>query len=157
MIAAIKRLPGLGMISIFAYLLIISLSGSVYDNGMGFYWNNVSFCEFAKSSSSVIFWIARVGTAVLGIVASFHIFDLLLKFKTVRKMSFLGTTTLGVYILHQDILSLVIKPILLPHPILVVIVAVLLFVLCHFIIMASKKVSLINTLLWELPRKVIGA
>ena len=156
-IATIKRLPGLGITSLFAYVLIISLSGNVYDNGMGFYWNHVSLYELASNASSVILWIARLGTAVLGVVSCLYLFDLLVRFSIARKLSHLGTTTLGVYILHQDILSWVIKPFLCQNPMFVLVISMLLFIICHLIVIASKKVNIINILVWELPRKTIGA
>ena len=154
-IATIKRLPGFGMTCMFAYMLIIGFSGNVYDNAMGFYWNHVSLSELMLNSSSVVYWIARMGTAVLGIVALLYFFDLLLKFGVVSKLSVFGRTTLGVYILHQDILAVVINPILSPNAMLVLTISVLLFIICHFIIMASKKVNFINAFLWELPKRLL--
>ena len=176
-IATIKRLPGFGMTCMFAYMLIIGFSGNVYDNAMGFYWNHVSLSELMLNSSSVVYWIARMGTAVLGIVALLYFFDLLLKFGVVSKLSVFGRTTLGVYILHQDILAVVINPILSPNAMLVLTISnyksliyiiiscvfivlnnyckISTWVICHFIIMASKKVNFINAFLWELPKRLL--
>lgn len=154
-IGAIKRSPEIGLISLFAYLLITCFSGNVYNNGMGFYWNHVSYVELFKSSSSIVFWIARMGTAVLGILAMFYAIDGLMRSANVCKLSSFGVSTLGVYILHQDILAFL-KPYLSPSPVWVLIVSFLLFIFCHYLVVISKKIKLINTAVWELPKKIIG-
>ena len=155
MLKAIKRFRGLGLTCIYAYTLIILFSGNVYDNGMGFYWNHVSWIELLKNSNSVILWIARFATAVIGVLAVLYVFDVGMKFNVLRKLSCLGTTTLGVYILHQDILTLI-SPILSPNPMVVFAMSVVLLVFCHFLIMITKKINWINAFLWEFPRKVVG-
>ncbi len=84
------------------FLLIVVLEGKCWENGMSFYATSVYWQDVISSAKSVIcFW----GRTVVGITGSLFILWLLdvlcHNVHWLGRLSILGTTTIGIYVMHQ--------------------------------------------------------
>lgn len=84
------------------FVLVVAFEGDVRINGMGFYWVKFSAVSCGGSITGLILHVGRTITGISG-----TIFLLWLIGRSVAllpwlsKVSVLGTTTLGVYVLHE--------------------------------------------------------
>ena len=152
---AIERNAGFGVFCLVAYAVVVSFSGDVYANGLGFYWNHVSYRELVRVNETIVFWVARFAVGIMGIVAVFAVLiQARRRFRVVDRIAVLGTTTLGVYILHQNILAQF-TALLSSSLICVILVSIVLFASCHLVVVVSKKIKMVNVVVWGLPKVIL--
>lgn len=111
---------------------VIICEGNVHANGMSFYGVDSSGWSFLMSWRAIGLAIARWITGIIGVLGTIWVVRLFsAHFSFSGKLARLGTTTLGVYLLHHWILDRI--PVLefLRAPYFVLIVSVVLFATCH--------------------------
>lgn len=134
------------------FLSVVLSEGNVNSNGMSFY--NVTTDWHSTLSSAhlfLCFW-ARTFVGISGGVFVLWLFDTLCsRFGFLDKMAVFGTTTLGVYIMHQLPIFTLKEFAVLEVPLggfLKWPLAISLFLACHFLTVALRRSRLLNTLLF---------
>lgn len=128
------------------FLSIVAFEGRCWENGMSFYAESISLRDVTSSSQNLICFFGRM---IVGITGGIFILWLLnglcRKVPWLSKISILGTTTIGVYVMHQwpmiqiqnfGLMSTPL-PAIWQYP-----VALLVFMACHYLtllIRSSRK------------------
>lgn len=84
------------------FLLVIFFEGDVRSNGMGFYWTPSDWQTIVADKRLFLCFWARPAVGIAGSIFTLWVVDKILKI--VPKLSCLavfGTTTLGVYVIHE--------------------------------------------------------
>lgn len=84
------------------FAAVVLFEGNVRTNGMGFYWVPADWRTVVADNHLLLCWGLRTMTGVAGSIFALWTVDLVLKY--VPQLSCLagfGTTTLGVYVLHE--------------------------------------------------------
>ena len=150
---AIWKCRSVGLPCLIAYLVIVVISSSFRQNGLSFYNATTEWSDFTASPINVVLLFVRI---LLGCVGSigflWFINEAVRGFPRVGIwLAQLGTTTLGVYILHQWILARCVEHLPIGSSFfMTMIFAVMLFVICHCITMALKTTLGLRRIVWGL-------
>lgn len=136
----------IGASCLVAYMAVVFLQGDIWKNGLSFYNSPISWMAIVKDPEVMGLAAARFVNGIIGSIGiCWAVHYLLSKCKTLEVLAPLGTTTLGVYILHQWILARVpVYSCLLAT----IVVTFLLFIVCHMVVFWTKRVPLIRRWLW---------
>ena len=123
-----------------AFFISISLlEGPIQTNGMGFYWVDHSLTSMFLTKRGLVCFFGRTAMGVTGTIFLLWVFRWLLnKAGWLSYLSHLGTTTLGVYTIHQWILARVGTHFHPPFPFpngWKWLIAGIVFLICHSIIL----------------------
>ena len=129
------------------FLLTVVLEGDIRTNGMGFYWVSSDWRTVLNDSHLILCFFARTIVGISGTIFFLWSLDKLLKL--IPRLTFLakfGTTTLGVYLLHEWPLVMVGKHFEInAMPVSVSLgLALALFFVCHYIVIFINSVSFIR-------------
>jgi surface polysaccharide O-acyltransferase-like enzyme len=84
------------------FLSVVFLEGDIHTNGMGFYWVPKNWRIVLADSHLMMCFFARTMVGITGTVFVLWIMDRILTLlPIISKLSVLGTTTLGVYVIHE--------------------------------------------------------
>lgn len=84
------------------FCVVVLLEGNVRTNGMGFYWVPTDFQAVVSNKHLFFCFFGRTLTGISGSVFLLWLMDKALKcFPSMSGLAVLGTTTLGVYVLHE--------------------------------------------------------
>lgn len=146
------------MLSALCYLLIAVFAGNLRKNGLSYYANDFVWYTVMKSPSVVAFEIGRVFIGLLGILGFVTMCKLLTeKWPGIGLLSFLGTTTLGVYLLHWPLIPYLTRIATSIGAIgaftklmYVAIFSIVVFAVCHCVTYYTMKFRLSRRFLWML-------
>ena len=94
------------IVSFLFFLLVAFFSGQVAHNGMGFYWVSAHWRDMLLTKRGLVCFFGRTAMGIAGTVSLLWGFRWILsKVPPVSHLAPLGTTTLGVYAMHQWILA----------------------------------------------------
>ena len=86
----------------FFFLLVVFLSGDIRTNGMGFYWVPKDWQTVLGTPRLMFCFFARPFVGIAGSIFLLGmIYRSLARFPVLGRLSVLGTTTLGVYVMHE--------------------------------------------------------
>lgn len=136
-------------VSVVAYLAVILFEGDAHVNGMGFYFTDTSIKLF-MSVNGVLMYLGR---HALGIVGSLAVMSSIYLFKTyvpkIGCLSVFGTTTLGVYLLHQQMIKVFARFGWLNGELAVVLLSCGLFVGCHVLTWFTReRIGITRRIVW---------
>lgn len=84
------------------FLLTVILEGRCWENGMSFYGASIYWRDVASSMKSVLCFFWRTVVGITGSVFVLNALDVICrKWPWVNTLSVLGTTTIGIYVMHQ--------------------------------------------------------
>lgn len=84
------------------FLSIVFLEGDIRTNGMGFYWVPKNWRIVVGDVHLLICFFARTLVGISGTVFILWLLDRVISiFPMISRLSVLGTTTLGVYVIHE--------------------------------------------------------
>ena len=96
----------IGASCLVAYMVVVFLQGDIWKNGLSFYNSPISWMAMVKDPKVIGLAAARFANGIIGSIGiCWAVHYLLLKCKALESLASLGTTTLGVYILHQWVLA----------------------------------------------------
>lgn len=129
------------------FLLTVVLEGNIRTNGMAFYWVSSDWRTVLNDSHLIFCFFARTIVGISGTIFFLWSLDKLLKL--IPRLTFLakfGTTTLGVYLLHEWPLVMVGKHFEISAMSVSVSLglALALFFVCHYIVIFINSVSFIR-------------
>lgn len=137
----------LGMIAIICYIGVIAAENVLSPTRITFYGLKTSLIDFAESPLDILKFLY---VAAKGFIGTIGIMWVVWFFKD--KIGFLaryGTETLGVYLVHQWLIDRLDDAGLVPSNLaLVLIFAVALFLLCHYLVVASKRIPFAGKYIW---------
>ena len=137
----------LGMIAIICYIGMIIAENILFPTRITFYGLKTSIVDFAEAPLGVLMYLY---VAAKGFIGTIGIMWVVYFFKD--KISFLaryGTETLGVYLIHQWLIDRLDDAELVPTNLaLVLLFAVALFLLCHYLVVASKRIPFASKYMW---------
>ena len=133
----------LGVLTMAIFSAVILLEGNVMTNGMGFYWATFDVRAILSSWRAIILWAVSIMTGVCGYIAVLWVLRKFVDYcQKVEVFASFGTTTLGVYLLHQQLLGYVerfgFRPISFTGCLAG---AVLLFLFCHYCVIGWRAVG----------------
>ena len=147
-----KRRPwGLPCLAI--YLFIVLSSGSFRSNGLSFYNGATGWSDFTTSPFNIVLHLARVLLGFIGTIGVlWGVQCFVQRFtRAASVLSSFGTTTLGVYILHQWILAHCVEHLPVGSSFMATAsFSVFLFVACHVITNALRSTSWLRKAVWGL-------
>ena len=128
-----------------AYMAVVFLQGDIWKNGLSFYNSPISWMAIVKDPEIMGLAAARFVNGIIGSIGiCWAVHYLLSKCKTLEVLAPLGTTTLGVYILHQWILARIPTR----GSYWTVLITAMLFVLCHLIVVYTRRIPLLRRFFW---------
>lgn len=134
----------IGAACLLAYMVFVFLQGDIQKNGLSFYANSISWMTIEKDPKVIGFAAARFVNGIIGSIGiCWAVHYLLSKCKALEVLAPLGTTTLGVYILHQWVLARIPT-----RGYWTVLITAMLFVLCHLIVVYTRRISLLRRFFW---------
>lgn len=84
------------------FLSIVFLEGNIRTNGMGFYWAPKNWRIVVGDTHLLVCFFARTLVGISGTVFILWLLDrIILILPMISRLSVLGTTTLGVYVIHE--------------------------------------------------------
>ena len=122
--------------------------GNIRTNGMGFYWVSTYWRDVLFDKHQLFCFVARYVIGICGSISFLWIVGLVLRvLPFIERLAPFGTTTLGVYLLHEWPLMLVGRHFTIaPFPqYLQWMLAIALFFACHFIVLAIRKSEILRT------------
>lgn len=135
-----------GLFCLVVYLVITVVQGDISKNGLSFYNSPISWMAIVKDTKVIGLAVARLANGIIGSIGiCWAVHYLLSKFKTLEVLAPLGTTTLGVYILHQWILARI------PCPgggWRTFLITAMLFMFCHLIVMYTRRIPQFRKFFW---------
>ena len=88
------------------FMAVALTEGRVTENGMGFYWVDSHWRTMLCTTKGVVCFIGRTAMGIAGTISLIWLFRGILKIMpSLAKLQCFGTTTLGVYVIHQWILA----------------------------------------------------
>lgn len=138
----------IGLPCLIIFTLLVFIQGDILSNGLSFYKNDVSFASVLENFKSLVFYILRIVNGLIGSLGVMWLLYVVMgRVKYFDTLAPLGTTTLGVYILHQWLLAQIsltwgdgfAGALLL---------AILLFASCHLLVRFTRKVGLLRRYIW---------
>jgi hypothetical protein len=129
------------------FLLTVVLEGNIRTNGMAFYWVSSDWRVVLFDQHLLLCFFARTVVGICGTIFFLWSLEKLLKF--IPQLTFLakfGTTTLGVYLLHEWPLVMVGKHFEINafSVSFSVGLALVLFFICHYIVICINSVSYVR-------------
>lgn len=95
----------IGLPCMCCYLLIVFIQGQIQTNGLSFYHAGISWKLILNDRVVILYTLARIANGVIGCIGIMWCIRVVMqKEKLLGYLAPLGTTTLGVYLLHQWIL-----------------------------------------------------
>ena len=92
------------------FLMVVFFEGDIHTNGMGFYWTKSDWRSILLDSHAFACFIGRFLVGVIGTISLLWSVDVLTTmFQFLNNLSVFGTTTLGVYVLHEYPLRMIHK------------------------------------------------
>lgn len=138
----------IGLPCLVAFLAGVFLQGDILMNGLSFYKGETSWRAFFADGYMFPLYLTRLINGVVGSVgAMWLLYVLVEKLSLMRALAPLGTTSLGVYILHQWLLARI------PSGWFsgidgVILLSFLLFGICHLFVAATRKIEFFRRFLW---------
>ena len=139
----------IGLVLLPIYLMVTLFEGDITVNGLAFYWDKMRLCN--PSWAGLWRMMLRY---IIGVIGSFGlIFSMKLatrKYLALGRLSYLGTTTLGVYFLHRYFVlewcriqggDAVGFWMYIP-------LSIVCFYVCHYMVLVSRRVLILNLCLW---------
>lgn len=151
---ALRRWPiwkdrRVGIPCVTVYLLVVLLLTSFRKNGLSFY-NGATDWMALRNIHNLMLYVARTALGFCGSIGILWAVNKSVQnFGCWRILPRFGTSTLGVYILHQWILARCVT--LVPVGtsfIATLLVALLLFVACHYLVMALQSYGVLKKAIW---------
>ena len=143
-------------------IVFISVSlfqGNSLENGMNFWVANTNWKDIVSIPSVCITFFGRTIVGIAGSIALLGGVDALLRvMPNFKRLAVFGTTSLGVYILHCSLLALISQTItttIFPGWSRMI-VALLLFMLCHMLVSFAKRCSLVWRIVFGDENAVAG-
>ena len=133
----------IGLSCTIVFLSVVFLEGDIHTNGMAFYWTASDWRSLLWSNQVFACFAGRIVVGILGAISLLWVLNVLAnKIPILRELSVFGTTTLGVYVLHECPLQLIHKycgldevlPDFWHWPL-----AIAVFFICHCIIMIIRR------------------
>lgn len=88
------------------FMVVVLTEGRITENGMGFYYVDSHWRAMLCTAKGIVCFVGRTAMGIAGTISLIWLFRLILKvMPSLAKLSCLGTTTLGVYAIHQWILA----------------------------------------------------
>ena len=98
-----------GAACLVVYMLVALFQGDIGTNGLSFYGKTTTWVAFAHNGRAFLMYIARIFCGVAGSVGVMWVLSVVCdKYRVIKRLAPLGTTTLWVYILHQWLLERVV-------------------------------------------------
>lgn len=143
-----SRWKVIGYVCFLAYLAVV-LVGPAGKYGLSMYSGQVYGLNWFFSSTAMLRTLARIAIGVTGSFGTLAVIDGLMAYGGMAFFAPLGTTTLGVYLMHQWILDRILDFRILPGGVSrCIAVSFLLFAFCHLFVVSSKKNRILNSFLW---------
>ena len=124
-----------GIPSFILYVGMCFLVPDFNTSGLSFYVSHTSVWAFVDNPIYILHFVERIIIGSIGIVGTMFVIKKVCKVSCVcNTLAPFGTTTLGVYILHQWMLDRLADYGLFPLPFyLILLLSILLFVFCHYL------------------------
>lgn len=135
----------IGLSCFAVYLIVCVVQGNISKNGLSFYNSPISWMAIVKNPKVIGLAAARLANGMIGSIGiCWVVHYLLIKCKTLECLAPLGTTTLGVYVLHQWILARI------PYSggCWALLMTAMLFVFCHLIVVYTRRNPLVRRFFW---------
>ena len=133
----------------FAVYCIVALIVPASKFGLSMYSGQTYGIAWLTSSATLIKTGARILVGLIGSFGTIAVINCLIQNRKFASLAHFGTTTLGVYLLHQWLIDQMVDLHILPGGFFLCSgVAILLFLICHFLVVLSKRYQLANTILW---------
>ncbi len=125
------------------FLVVVFTEGSIQDNGMGFYWISPHWRAMLLTKRGLLCFFGRTAMGVAGTIFLLWTFRWLVnKIGWLSFLAPLGTTTLGVYTMHQWILAQVGTLFHAPFPLpngWKWLIAGIVFLACHTVVILIQR------------------
>lgn len=141
-----RKYRSVGVSCLLLYAVIVGLYGNVTENGMGFYW-----VDSVLSSKWVLFKIGRFTIALIGCCGvAWLVWNLMPLWRRCCWVASIGTTTLGVYLLHQPFLIFLkkITPEYFFDLSCAPFVAIAVLLIMHSIVLVTRRVPIMHRIMW---------
>lgn len=140
----------IGLPCLLVYLLGVVFQGDIHGNGLSFYGQDTTWFAFMKDPVSVIQYGMRITNGIIGGVGIMWILQFVMdRFDTIKRLAPFGTTTLGVYILHQWILARIAAAKCYSGSVVVVLFwSGIIFLFCHYLTWWTKKIRILRRWMW---------
>lgn len=137
----------LGMIAIICYIGMIVAENVLSPTRITFYGLKTSLIDFAESPLDILKFLY---VAAKGFIGTIGIMWVVWFFKdNIGFLARYGTETLGVYLVHQWLIDGLDDAGLVPSNLaLVLMFAVALFLQCHYLVVASKRIPFVGKYIW---------
>lgn len=127
-----------------AFFAVLTFEGKAVSNGMGFYWVPTEWRTVLCDGHLMFCFFARTAVGIIGGVSVLWLADRMVNvFPKIEKLAVFGTTSLGVYVVHEwpiiqahNFFSFDPLPGMFKWP-----MAVLIFLMCHYFVIAIKRMS----------------
>lgn len=146
----VRRDWRVGLPCLLVYLLGVVFQGNIHDNGLGFYGQDTTWFAFVKDPALVLQYGARVANGIIGSVGIMWILQFVMdRFDAMKRLAPFGTTTLGIYILHQWILARIAEAKCYSGSVVVVLFwSGIIFLFCHYLTWWTKKIRILRRWMW---------
>lgn len=149
---ALWEIPRVGCVCLLLYFAGVVLQGDIHQNGLSFYTGDTTFVGIKADARNLILFIGRLVNGFVGSVGvMWLVFFALKRVKSIEVLAHFGTTTLGVYLLHQWILERLCLEGTMNGLIgfaWAIAISALLFLICHCFVRLSRSCRRCRLLLW---------
>ena len=133
----------------FAMVYVTFFAGNIATNGLSFYWDQFDICSLRVNM--ILNMVLRYIVGILGsvfIVASVHL--LCLSAKCITKISFLGTETLGIFFVHDELVAVVNREleVIIGDCLSMLVLASCVYVFSYLVVWGSKRLRCIRYIVW---------
>lgn len=131
----------IGLACVLIFVMGVCLQGDIRANGLSFYKGVTTWKAFISDGHALPFYVIRLVNGMVGSLGMMWLLGLLMeRFSALTKLAAFGTTTLGIYILHQWFLARIVDSGWMGSSIYqVVFCTLILFFVCHLVILAIRK------------------
>lgn len=131
----------IGLACALIFVTGVCLQGDICVNGLSFYKGATTWKAFLSDGHALLFYVVRLMNGMVGSLGMMWLLWLLMeRFSALTKLAAFGTTTLGIYVLHQWFLARIVDLGWMGSSIYqVVFCTLILFFICHLIIFAIRK------------------
>ena len=130
------------------FLLSVSLEGNSWENGMSFYEASIHWRDVIASAQAVICFFGRTAVGITGSIFILWLLDVLCRrISWVNRLSVMGTTTIGVYVMHQWPMLQIKSFGLMPEPLSAFWqypIAIAVLIACHVLTLSIRRNRTLN-------------
>lgn len=136
-----------GAIVMVGYLGMLVVEHVLSPTRITFYGLATNICHLLESPFDILLFLYVTGKGFVGAISIMWVVHWCRKNMSI--VARYGTETLGIYIIHQWVLDRVVDAGLIPTRIpCVLLLAMALFLACHYLVVASKKLLFVRKYIW---------